>query len=96
MWLPTVAHPSAQGYWWVNDKGEVFGYGAAEYHGGAGAWMKDGKVVAQGTPGAARIVMNGLCTGLASTPSGNGYWLSTQAGSTYTFGDAEYLGDPHP
>ena len=42
----------------------------------------------------------GGCSGAAVAvmpdASGNGYWLITQTGNVYTFGDAPYLGAPGP
>ncbi len=86
--------PHAQGYWCVNTKGEVFAFGAAQYHGGHGSWMKNGKPIPKQEPGAKQVILNGPCAGLAPTPSGEGYWLLTEKGSIYTFGDAAYLEAP--
>jgi hypothetical protein len=33
---------------------------------------------------------------IASTPSGNGYWICRADGSVWSFGDAQYLGGCNP
>lgn len=107
MWYPPITKPvadasrhdpKAQGYWCVNELGEVQAFGAAVYHGGHGAWLNaDGEPVPAGSPDAKkRVLVEGGAAGLAPTPSGNGYWILSKGGSMYTFGDAEYRGDPHP
>jgi hypothetical protein len=47
-----------------------------------------------GTPfyGAPAGTVNGSVVGLASTPSGNGYWIVSNDGSVYNFGGAQFLG----
>jgi hypothetical protein len=90
MYLAPVAHPTKLGYWCVDAEGHVLAYGASQYHGGQGAHMKAGVV----DPTGAVVALNGPCVGLAPTPSGNGYWLLTDVGSIYDFGDAQHFGDP--
>jgi hypothetical protein len=35
-------------------------------------------------------------SGIASTPTGRGYWLAGGDGGVFTFGDAPYIGWPGP
>jgi hypothetical protein len=38
------------------------------------------------------VALNRPIVGIASTPSGNGYWLAAADGGVFTFGDAKYYG----
>ncbi|MGI8966480.1 MAG: hypothetical protein ACR2H1_10400, partial [Limisphaerales bacterium] len=38
----------------------------------------------------------GNFTGMALTPSNNGYWLLKKDGAIYTYGDAPYKGGANP
>lgn len=74
------AHPTGDGYWGVDSLGNVFAEGASRYM---------GTLASIGVPASD-------CVDLAPTPTGNGYWLlrTDGGGSVYTFGDAQFLGDP--
>ncbi len=37
-------------------------------------------------------MMNGEPVAIASTPSGNGYWIFASDGGVFPYGDAEFLG----
>jgi len=70
--------PSREGYWILDDLGEVFTFGDAPYDG-----EPDFRVLFPGE----RV------TSFSATPSGNGYWLFTSAGRALRFGDAKFFGD---
>lgn len=84
-----VHHPKSTdakpGYWCVDDAGKVYAYGLADYHGGEGFTLPNGK----------KVHLNGKCDGFGPTPTGDGYSMITSVGSVYAFGDAHNLGDPH-
>lgn len=73
--------PARDGYWGVDSNGNVFNRGDAGFYGTL-------FTAGQGFPGDA-------CD-LAPTPTGNGYWILRTAGlgQVYSFGDAQFLGDP--
>jgi hypothetical protein len=39
-----------------------------------------------------QVALNRPIVGIASTPTGNGYWLAAADGGVFTFGDAKYFG----
>jgi hypothetical protein len=70
--------PSANGYWVVNSKGQVYAFGDAPYLGGTG----------QGSLPPGEVI-----TSMSATPSGQGYWLFTSLGDVGALGDARYSGN---
>lgn len=80
-WLPPVPAQSGVGYYAVDQKGEVYAFGAAKYHGGV-------PTLPHGT------VVSLPIAGLAPTPDDGGYWLIDATGHAFTFGNAPYLGSP--
>jgi len=84
MWLPPVPAADGVGVYAINDKGAVYAYGAAKYHGGEATLEHDHPGARMATPVA----------GLAPTPDDGGYWILDASGHFFTFGNAPYLGAP--
>ena len=57
---------------------------------GDGGIFSFGDATFFGSTGAMRL--NQPVVGMASTPSGNGYWLVARDGGIFAFGDATFLG----
>lgn len=78
----TSASPAA-GYWLVGKDGGVFSFGSGPFYGSG--------VTVPGacTPSDEPMQSGGLaCSGIASTPSGNGYWLLNSLNWPTGYGDA--------
>jgi hypothetical protein len=77
--------PSGQGYWVVSRSGEVMAFGDARFFGGlsvVGRPALTQPLDGDGGPATINIV------GMASTPTGAGYWLAAADGRVFGFGDA--------
>jgi 3D (Asp-Asp-Asp) domain-containing protein len=57
-----------------------------------GSGSGPGSVVASGTAPAFGSASGNAVTGMARTPSGQGYWLATNRGAVFAFGDAAFHG----
>jgi hypothetical protein len=78
--------PQGDGYWMAGADGGIFAYGAP-YKGNSHQIDP-----AKPAGGANSFVPNKPIVGIASTKSGNGYWMVGADGGIYSFGDAPYLG----
>ncbi|MDQ3943922.1 MAG: peptidoglycan recognition protein [Actinomycetota bacterium] len=72
--------PSGRGYWIVSSSGQVVPFGDATFLGATAPPSLGGEAPA--APQAVEIA------GLATTPSGHGYWLAATDGRVFAFGDA--------
>lgn len=82
-----VVTPSGNGYYVLDQSGDILTYGDANHIGDP---KDDGFDYAEGVKGA---------TDIALTPTGNGYWVigyTDPGGVLYTYGDAPNLGYPVP
>ena len=77
--------PDGRGFWLVGAEGGVFALGNAGFHGSVPQLQGPGGPLA-GRPLAAPV------TGLASSPTGRGYWLVAADGGMFCFGDAGFHG----
>jgi len=77
--------PDGRGLWLVGAEGGVFALGEAGFHGSVPQLQGPGEPLA-GRSLAAPIV------GVASSPTGHGYWLVAADGGMFSFGDAGYFG----
>jgi uncharacterized protein YkwD len=92
-----TATADGEGYWLVDDDGDVYAFGDAVSYGQApGSLQKcsaspgsSGYYVVSGTAAACPTII-----GIVSTPDGKGYWLLTASGAVNTYGDATYSGSP--
>ena len=75
------ATPTGRGFWLVGADGGGFALGDARYLGSVPALQQPGKALA-GRP------LSRPITGIASSPSGRGYWLVAEDAGMCTFGDA--------
>ena len=73
-----VATPDGGGCYVMDEAGQVFAYGDANYLGGAPAGSVNGFDPA---------------TAIFATADGRGYWIATALGKVFTFGDAPNAGD---
>ena len=83
--------PDAHGYWLVDSAGDVYTFGDAGFYGSLPGVLSS----------SARLSPNDVVTGhqatipvtgFAATADGHGYWMATNDGSIYTFGDAKAYG----
>lgn len=74
------------GYWLVSSTGAVYSFGNAQYEGSAG------QINPKLAPGGSNSVSVSDIVGIASTPSGKGYWLVGADGGIFSFGDAQFEG----
>jgi len=81
--------PAGNGYWLVSATGKVATLGSAKFYGQLPAMNR----AHPGMPGmpvppgpSANIV------GIAATPNGHGYWLTSASGKVYNFGSAKFYG----
>ena len=83
--------PDAHGYWLVDSVGDVYSFGDAGFYGSLPGVLSS----------SARLSSNDVVTGhqatipvtgFAATADGHGYWMATNDGSIYTFGDAKAYG----
>ena len=82
-----VEDPMGGGYWLVGKDGGVFNFGASGFY---GSTYTLGLTGLSGThPLASPVVA------MAATPDGKGYWLVTQDGTVYSFGDAKFYGSTY-
>ena len=80
--IGTAQHPTADGGWIANRKGEVFAFETAKYFGG---WSSD-------TPGPSDESGRD-CKAIVATATGNGYWLVSDFGEVFAYGDAYWTGN---
>jgi hypothetical protein len=78
--------PDDGGYWLVATDGGVFGFGDAGYFGSPGC-VKPSKAC-----GGSNSFTDHAIVGLASTPTGLGYWMVDANADVFAFGDATYFG----
>ena len=74
------------GYWIVKPDGAVYNFGSAQFHGGANDPDAAGPGKPHPQPG--RVIV-----GIAGKGS-DGYWLTADDGSVFTYGSAQYHGRP--
>jgi hypothetical protein len=79
--------PQNDGYWMVGADGGVFAYGNAAYKGSSHQIDPT-----QPAGGSNSFVPSKPIVGIASTKSGNGYWMVGADGGVFAFGDAVYRG----
>ena len=79
--------PAGTGYWLVAADGGVFNFGSARYFGNTYALGLTGLTGSH--------PLNASIVGIASTPSGKGYWLVGKDGGVFNFGNASYLGSTY-
>ncbi len=72
-----AARTDGRGYWVVDRAGKVSHFGVAGGDHGGGPALHTGEAVST----------------ISATPSGNGYWLFTDRGRTFAYGDAHFYGD---
>lgn len=72
-------HPSSYGAWVVNQLGQVYTYGTAQYYGGVDDVQRPSI---------------GTAVHIESTATGNGYWILWATGQVFAFGDAQHHGQP--
>lgn len=83
-----VARPrSNDDYWVLADSGAIYSFGGAPYLGGA-----NGGTGTTGITDAMYKVDGIRAVAMATTPTGNGYWILSSWGHVYAFGDAQYKG----
>jgi hypothetical protein len=82
-----VGTKSGNGYWMVGADGGVFAFGDAVYRGSSG--QIDPSKPAGGSNS---FVPYKPIVGMATTPTGNGYWMVGADGGVFAFGDAVYRG----
>ena len=78
--------PDRGGYWLVAGDGGLFGFGDAGFFGSSGC------VVPSQMCGPGNSFVDRAIVGMASTPSGNGYWMVDSSANVFAFGDALYAG----
>ena len=79
--------PAGTGYWLVAGDGGVFNFGSAKYFGNTYTLGLTGLTGSH--------PLNASIAGIASTPSGKGYWLVGKDGGVFNFGNASYLGSTY-
>lgn len=77
--------PSGKGFWLVGSDGGIFALGDAEFYGSIPDLQQPGGPL-EGQELAAPI------TGIASSPTGKGYWMVAGDGGMFAFGDAGFYG----
>lgn len=78
-----VGHPTKMGFWAADGCGQVFAYGAAEFHGElTNRWYN------QGASNNFQLNPAEWTVQIETTQSGNGYWLLFPSGHIAAFGDA--------
>jgi hypothetical protein len=75
------------GYWLVGADGGVFNFGSAKFFGNTYTLGLTGLTGSR--------PLNASIAGIASTPSGKGYWLVGKDGGVFNFGNAGYLGSTY-
>ncbi|HKN38884.1 MAG TPA: hypothetical protein VJ456_07240, partial [Acidimicrobiia bacterium] len=94
--VAVAATPSGDGYWLVSRRGDVYGFGDAPVlgstAGGAGAGGPAGASRQAGADGQAGATGGPPVAGIATTVTGQGYWLAAADGAVSAFGDAAFLG----
>jgi RHS repeat-associated protein len=90
--VAVVADNGTDGYWEVDELGQVYSFpktgGGAQYYGGA-LTKTTGKL-------AEEHLFGDYVVAMVSTPSGHGYWMVTNYGTVFAFGDALMAGFNHP
>ncbi|MFN8037430.1 MAG: hypothetical protein U0V73_16035 [Acidimicrobiia bacterium] len=79
-----AAFPNGRGYWLVASDGGIFTFGDASYY------TASFPLPFYGSTGA--VHLNQPIVGMASTPTGMGYWLVASDGGIFAFGDAPFFG----
>jgi hypothetical protein len=82
-----VSTPHGHGYWLVAADGGVFNFGSAKFFGNTYTLGLTGLTGSH--------PLNASIAGIASTPSGKGYWLVGKDGGVFSFGNASYLGSTY-
>lgn len=78
-----VSHPTKMGFWAADGCGQVFAYGACEFHGElTNRWYN------QGAANSFQLNPSEWPTKIETTRTGNGYWLLFPSGHIASFGDA--------
>jgi hypothetical protein len=77
---------TGQGYWIVKPDGAVYAFGDAQFHGSANDPDSGGPAQALVPPGHEIVGIAGR--------GRDGYWLTTDEGSVYSFGSAPFMGRP--
>jgi hypothetical protein len=95
---PAAAQASpADGYWLMSIDGGVFSFGAPFHGSVAGPQPRPGGIPASCTIAAApegfEAGPHHVCTDIASTPSGGGYWVVDSFCHVFPFGDAGFFGE---
>ena len=81
-----AATPGDAGYWLATSDGGVFAFGDAGYYGSV-----PGLGLGPAGPGPGRR-LSAPIVGMAATPDGGGYYLVSEDGGVFAFGDARYYG----
>ena len=79
--------PNGAGYWLVGADGGIFNFGDAGFYGNTYSLGLSG--LGGSHPLVSQVV------GIVPTANGGGYWMATQAGFIYSFGDADFLGNTY-
>ena len=75
----TSSNPnSPQGYWTLDQFGNVKAYGNARCYGSLSSYLNSSPQL--------------KAVGMAITPTRQGYWIATEDGEVYAFGDAKFVG----
>jgi hypothetical protein len=84
------AAPNPPGYWQLGGDGGVFSFGGARFFGAAASDRMRCPAVTTD-----RDEPDGTCFAMASTPTGDGYWiLNGDTGMIFAYGAAQLYGDP--
>ena len=78
--------PSSKGYWILKPDGSVWAYNGAQYYGG----LNPGAPVG----GGAMKIAGEVAVQIEATNTGKGYWIYSNKGGLFAFGDAQYAGHP--
>jgi hypothetical protein len=84
--------PTGEGYWLVGADGGVFAFGSASFEGSVPGALA-AECVAHGyMPGCTQYMLAKPIVGIASAPTGEGYWLVGADGGVFAFGSASFEG----